>query len=133
MSKGSPKAQDRFDATHPVLKTRVPQEFYDRIKAEARARRVSLAKLLTGLFGDNQESLADLDSVKDQWRADGWTECAGWLLAKFRAQAFCDIDLNRLTQWLQSEPEAWPIVQQVAKRYQGEVEGPAVIESGEGR
>ncbi len=132
MGKERASAHTRFEATHPVLQTRVPQEFYDRIKAEAAAQRMPLAKLLTRLFDDYKESVpVDLDSLKDQWKMDGWIECAGWLLAKFRSEGFCDMDLIRLTQWLQSDPEIWPKVHHAAKRHQEEDEAGPIEDAGQ--
>ncbi len=135
MSKERPLARSRFEETHPVLQTRVPKEFHERIKAEARSRRISLAKLLTHLFDDYTASVPDLDALKDQWKEEGWIECASWLLAKFRAEGFCNMDLNRLTQWLQSESETWPKVQAAARGYRDEEEGEPseVVESEESR
>ena len=114
-------SRQRFEDTHPVLQTRVPQEFYDRVKAEAASRRVSLSKFLVALV-DDMQSVSDLSALTDQWKTDGWIECAGWLLAKFRDEGFCNVDLARLTQWLRSEEALWPKVQQAARRFQSEGE-----------
>lgn len=101
-----------FNDSHPVLQTRVPEEFYHRIKAEAAARKVSLAKLLTTLFDEHTQSVPDLATLKDQWKEDGWVECAAWILENFESKRFCDIDWIRLTRLLKSDENRWPKIQQ---------------------
>lgn len=107
--------EKHFNETHPVLQTRVPEEFYHRIKAEAAARKLSLAKLLTTLLDDYTKSAPDLTAVKDQWKEDGWIECAAWILVNFREKRFCDIDLARLTQLLQSDENRWSKINQALR------------------
>jgi len=110
----------RLEQTHQILQTRVPQEVYDRIKLEAAERKMSLAKFLTTLVDEQTNPITDMNHLKTQWTTEGWVDCAGWLLAKFREQGFCNIDLRRLEQWLSSHESLWPQVRSEADHYAGQ-------------
>ncbi len=107
----------KFEQSHPVLQTRVPQAVYDRIKSEAAERNLSLAKFLCTLVDEQTNPVADMQNLKTQWATEAWVDCAAWILAKFRQERFCDIDLNRLTQWLSSQESTWPAVRVAADQY----------------
>lgn len=122
-----PPARERFNKTHPVLQTRVPEEFYHRIKAEAAARKLSLAQFLVTLLDEHTRSTPDLVAIKDQWKEDGWIECASSILARFREVSFCDIDVTRLTELLQEDGTRWAKIAKALRDAGGEESGAGPI------
>ncbi len=98
-----------------MLQTRVPVDFYNRIKQDAADRKMSLSKYLVMLLDEYATPAADLTDLKDQWKEDGWIECAAWILVNFRDQRFCNIDLDRLTRLLQGDEARWLKIRQAIK------------------
>ncbi len=117
------QAHRRFAETHPVLQTRVPEEFYHRIKEEAAARRLSLAQFLVRLLDEHTGSTLDIPAIKDAWKEEGWIECAAWILTNFRDRTFCSIDADRLTRLLQADQTRWAKINKVLKKGDPDADG----------
>ncbi len=107
----------RYEHDNPVLQTRVPQHVHDRIKGEARDRKMSLSQYLQSLVAEHEEVSTEIAHYKEQWKRDGWIECAGWMLANFGPQAFCNIDLKRFKALLAADPQLWPKILESAEAH----------------
>lgn len=95
----------------------MPQAFYDRIKSEAADRHLSLSQYFQLLVAQRATSSEEIAHNKEAWKREGWVECAASILTAFRQQAFCNVDLVRLTAIMSSDPSLWEDILKVVRAH----------------